>query len=113
MNKYAARGLALAAALDGRRILIVTHRHVELRAALDELAAFNMPGQEVRRANGAEHITYPSGGSIRFATSHGHAHRGITADTVYLDGVEPHERGLIHELRACTMSSPTGEVVRA
>lgn len=115
MNKYSALGLTEAAAA-GRRILIVTDGQRAARACLDTLmmGETHVPSL-IRRGNGLEGVEYPSGGCIAIRSWRSQGHRGISADTVYLDtGVERQlTEDIAASLIACTATSPTGEIVAA
>lgn len=105
MNRYAAAGL-IADAHAGKDILVVT-RGTRQAHTFDEIVTLAGPLCEIRRANGAQRVTFPSGGRIRFdSTTTGH-----TADIVFIDaGVDddsayyPHAHEAVH---------PDGELIRA
>lgn len=111
MNKYAARGLAMAAVTEGRDILVVIDYH-EVHEAMREMSWMVKP-VDVRRANGAERLVFPGGGRIIFRRPGGHGHRGVSVDTVYIDEPFSHDSRLIEELAPCIAASPRGELVRA
>ncbi|AVR56771.1 hypothetical protein PBI_ELVA_30 [Microbacterium phage Elva] len=112
MNKYASRGLAFAAIVEARTVLVVT-RHAEVQIALREMAEIGVQGQVVRRANGAEEIRYPNGGRVLFRAAGGHGYRGVSVDTVYLDAGLGNDDRLLDDLVPCVQASPRGELVRA
>lgn len=115
MNRYAAHGIH-ADALTGRRILVITRTQTDARDALEQIAVHAEPhSAHIRRANGLERITYDGGGRVVIRSHRGHGHRGITADTIYLDeGVDPELTiDQAASLMACLATSPTGELIRA
>lgn len=111
MNRYAAAGLA-EAARQGRRILIVSY---DLRASAEALDDFRglVDDADVTRVNGKQRIAFPSGGRVRFTSVRSRGHRGVVADTVYLDGELDRDPSVIADLLPCIQTSPTGELVRA
>ncbi|QIN93688.1 hypothetical protein QDW23_gp29 [Microbacterium phage Stromboli] len=111
MNKFTARGLAMTAALEKRDILVVVDYH-EVSETLREMANTIAP-TEVRRANGAERITFPGGGRVIFRRPGGHGHRGVSVDTVFVDEPFARDRRLLEDLVPCVAASPRGELIRA
>lgn len=114
MNRYAAAGIATDAH-GGRRILVVTRNQAEAHTALEVIAQHSDHAARVTRTNGNERIDYLSGGRVTIRSHRGHGHRGITADTIYLDeGVDPELTiDQAASLMACLATSPTGELIRA
>lgn len=84
MNRYAALGLVLDA-YEGKRIIVLSPSHNASRDALEECARSPFAeGAEVRRANGAERITFGTLGCIRFQNVL-RPLRGMFADVVFID----------------------------
>lgn len=115
MNKYAALGLLIAAAVDGKQIAVLTRTGYDVRPALDHfetaLAQLGTDQHKVTRKNGAERIDCASGGSIRFRP-HSASHRGYNADVVYLDHGVQVDHTLADELHALTATTG-GEIIDA
>lgn len=111
MNRYAAIALAHAARC-GRRVLVVTGSHRATEDALDEFARFT-DDADVTRTNGSQRITWPTGGTIRFAPLGSNRERGLSVDTVYLEPEVPDTREVTLRFMPCILTSPTGELVRA
>lgn len=115
MNRYAAAGIASDAAA-GHRVLVVTRIHAETHAVLEQIVTHSdtQPAQ-VNRAKGAESITYPSGGKVRIVAARSTGHRGITADTLYLEA--DCDNDMTHEHRssliACLDGRRDSEIIRA
>ncbi|MFB7843621.1 hypothetical protein [Microbacterium sp. NPDC056052] len=86
LNRYVAAGM-VAEAHEGRRILVLSIHGRDARASMDECLhhADEADLLRVTRANGAERITFNSGGRIIFRSVQGHGHRGVSVDTVYAD----------------------------
>lgn len=106
MNRYAALGLAVAAA-RGRSIIVLTHRMREARAAFDLVVAESDAPDLARvyRANGRERIDFAPGGCIYFKTGAASC-RGLQVDDIYLDARVEATPDLLAELRPCL--NPTG-----
>lgn len=118
MNKYAARGLMLEAAAEGRRVLcVVSHAH-EVQIAMDELTQSQdlmtaFPPFEIRRTNGAEEMRWASGGFLQFRVFKRGSLSSMSADTVFIDhGVDVRE-DWFHFLQPIIATSPNGQVIRA
>lgn len=115
MNKFTAESLAASAALDDRRILVITENQAEAEHTLTLFEQEDMYVQRIRRTNGQQQIDYKHGGTIIIRSLTSQGHRGLSVDTVFLDaGVDP----LLKmddklSLMACTATSTTGELVRA
>lgn len=105
MNRYTASGL-IADATDGKDILLVT-RGARQTAAFEELAALAGPVCVLRRANGAQSITFPNGGRIRLTSTP----RGHTADIVYIDAGVDDDSAFYPVAHAAVR--PGGELIRA
>lgn len=87
VNKYTATGLALEAATESKRIIVVVPRQIEVREALNIFMATELVKEahkQVRRANGSERIDFHTGGSILFKSA-GQDIRGFWADVVYVE----------------------------
>ncbi|MBD8477580.1 hypothetical protein [Microbacterium sp. CFBP 8794] len=86
MNRYAAAGIN-ADAFKGKRIIVVTQDTTLSREALDQIAQAAPLGVDVtvRRANGAERVSYPTTGGEVIIRSHRQGTRGVSADVLYLD----------------------------
>ncbi|WP_193596086.1 hypothetical protein [Microbacterium sp. YJN-G] len=114
MNRYAAAGISIDASA-GKRIIVVTPIMGMIRSAMDEiirsLDGVDPDSFRVRRANGAERIDFPSGGSIRFHSARS-SMRGMSANVVYLDDNADREMtDAWRDLYAVT--HPNGEIIRA
>ena len=88
MNRYVVDGL-LGDALKGKRILFVAANHGVARNAFEmvserALDIFGTAALKIRRSHGKERIALTSGGSIRFLSYRGNAHRGLSVDIVFL-----------------------------
>jgi len=70
-------------ARGGRRVLVVSSSHDHSAAALEAILEHESNASQVRRARGAERITFESGGRILFVSVRSHAERGLTVDAVY------------------------------
>lgn len=118
MNRYISSGLAQDA-IDGKHV-IFCGMATEAREAFYQVAAIaeEIPGErdlttgtihraEIRRANGAELITFPSGGSARFMFRKDQLRNNV-ADVIYLS--DPNEDWITEALIA--VSTRSGEVVR-
>lgn len=93
----------LEAAADGRRVAVVCvpgTRRNDTFARFAELAVDHATA--VRRANGNQRITFPSGGSVVFLSPRGI--RGYSLDSVYVDGLEL-TADLIEEIRPAVLTS--------
>lgn len=122
MNKYAATGLAIAAAAGKQVLIVSSSRNIAMQALDDfERLEADIPGSRVSRVNGKERIEYISGGSIRFE-SHRSNLRGLSADIVFIDwDVETSFRAskdsgyleFYDELRHVIVAVPGGEIIRA
>jgi tRNA(Met) C34 N-acetyltransferase TmcA len=108
VNKYTALGL-LAAAAEGKRILVVSPHGHAVRDAVAEVHQL-VPELKWRRANGDARVTLPSGGAIAFATP-GQL-RSRAADVVLVEDDRDISAELLHELRAVIATSKHGEIVR-
>lgn len=87
MNEYAARSMLIDIS-QGERIVVVVRDYRAVHNAVRVIAAENERidwGATIRRANGAERVTYPGGGSITFATPLSNRMRGRSADVVFID----------------------------
>ncbi|KTR95356.1 hypothetical protein NS220_06000 [Microbacterium testaceum] len=86
MNRYAAAGIN-GDALKGKRIIVITRDGKASREALEQIAQAAPLGVDitVRRANGAERISYPTTGGEVFIRSYRQGARGVSADILYLD----------------------------
>ena len=120
MNTYTARAL-MAEAIEGARVLVVSHSGTAVRDAFsdfDALAA-TAGAESVRRANGAQQIRFASGGCVFFTAASSRHARGLAVDVVFVDwDVETELRG--EQLRKfydnvvpCLASSSRHELVRA
>lgn len=105
MNRYATAGL-VADAASGKEILLVT-RGAMLTAAFEELVTLAGPVCVIRRANGAQSITFPNGGRIRLDTTT----TGLTADIVYIDAGIADDSAFYPHAHAAVRAS--GELIRA
>lgn len=108
MNKYTALGL-LAAAADGKRIIVVSPHGRAVTDAVDEVHQL-VPDLQWRRANGDARVKLPSGGSVRFLTRP--QLRGHSADAVLVEDDRGLDDDYVHELRTVIAASPHGEIVR-
>ena len=110
MNKYTAIGL-LAAADEGKRVIVMSSHHRAVRDAVNEVHAL-VPDLQWNLANSNERVTLPSGGCIRFLSDDPGRLRGLAADIVLLED----DRDLRHELLAALHivihSSKHGEIIR-
>ena len=122
MNRYAAEGIIMRAFEDAQRFVIVNHNAHASREAFNELrSAASRMGVDstatVQAANGQEQYSYQHGGNIRFITlSKGDTLRGVTADTIYIDG-ETTDAALtttmMQDMHASIAASPHGEIIQA
>lgn len=116
MNRYAAHGIALDAALSGKRVIVLTPTGIMIRDAMDEvirsLERYDPDIYEVRRAKGNESIRFLSGGYVRFQSAQSNL-RGLSADVVFLDVDADRQisRDTLHDVHA--IIQPHGEIVRA
>ncbi|TFD09810.1 hypothetical protein E3T26_14375 [Cryobacterium sp. TMT1-21] len=108
MNKYTAVGL-LAAAAEGKRIIVVSPHGSAVRDAVDEVHQL-APDLQWRRTNGATWVALPAGGSIRFLTRP--QLRGQSADVVLVEDDRDLNVDVVRELHAVVKASPDGEIVR-
>ncbi|PMQ19320.1 hypothetical protein CIK84_11455 [Glutamicibacter arilaitensis] len=106
MNRYISSGLAQDAT-EGKHV-IFCGMATEAREAFYQVAAIaeDIPS-EIRRANGYEVITFPSGGSARFMFRKDQL-RNNSADVIYLS--DPNEDWITEALIA--VSTRSGEVIR-
>lgn len=119
MNKCTASALAAEAAA-GARVLIVSHSVIAARQAFhdfDELA--ESVGAEVRRANGAQRLTFPSGGRVHFTSARATGGRGLAVDVVFVDwdvetelSVDELKR-FYDDITPCLATSTRHEIIRA
>jgi len=114
MNKYAARALS-ESAQRGRHILVIVEAAEE---AAHTINLFEEHGKGIRRtlrSNGSQRVDFESGGVITIRTRRSQRHRGLIADTVFLDaGIDQTmSSDEYRSLAACVAASPTGELVRA
>lgn len=84
MNRYTADGLARAAE-QGQRILVLCTSQHAANDAFRDFQHTNHRPSHVGRVNGAQHLDYPSGGSIHFRSRRANGYRGLTVDVLYLD----------------------------
>jgi hypothetical protein len=115
MNRYAAEGITNDAYDAGLRIAVLSDSARGARDAFDEIEHHAAGAAHICRANGAERIDYPSGGTITFHRSADHL-RGVSADIVYLDGDaerQVHEHGKWEALHAALTTSRDPQVIRA
>lgn len=113
MNRYVAAGIARDAA-SGRRVIVVSKTLGLARAAFADIErlAEHRPSQVVR-SNGRETMTWPSGGRVSISSAQSRAHRGVSADVVFVDGEAAHDIDVIREVSPCIAGRPGGEVIRA
>ena len=106
MNRYISNGLAQDAT-DGKHV-IFCGMATEAREAFYQVAAIteDIPS-EIRRTNGYEAITFPSGGSARFMFRKDQLRNNV-ADVIYLS--DPNEEWITEALIA--VSTRSGEVIR-
>lgn len=113
MNKYTALGL-LAAAAEGKRIIVVSASNVAVKAALDEVAAVAdvwETGAKAAHAAGHGYVALPDGGDITFIKPSGL--RGCSADVVLVeDSWNVDGPALVDDLHATVRASGFGEIVR-
>ena len=117
MNRYAAAGIN-ADAIAGKRIIVITRDVQTSREALEEIAQAIPQDVDVvvRRANGAESISYPTTGGEITIRSYRQGARGVSADIVYLDeAVDPLLRGTDAwtSLYANLAASQHAQIIRA
>lgn len=117
MNRYAAAGIN-ADAIAGKRIIVITRDVQTSRDALEEIAQATPQDVNVvvRRANGAERISYPTTGGEVIIRSYRQGARGVSADVLYLDdAVDPLLRSTDAwaSLYASVAASQHAEVIRA
>lgn len=116
MNRYAAHGIALDAALNGKRVLVLTPIGRMIRDAMDEmlrvLERYDPDTYEVRRAKGNESISFLSGGCVRFQSAQSNL-RGQSADVVFLDVDVDRQISRDHLNDVHVIIQPHGEIVRA
>lgn len=115
MNRYTASGITNDAYEAGLRIAVLSDSARGARDAFDEIQHHSAGASRIRRANGAERIDYPSGGTITFHRSVDHL-RGVSADIVYLDGDAEHqvyEHGQSDALHATLAASRDPQIIRA
>lgn len=86
VNRFAALSL-LAEAEAGKTVLVLSHTQRAARDAMDDFLQLSdgQPGIEVRRANGAERITFPSEGRLIFRSTQSTGHRGLLPGIVFVD----------------------------
>lgn len=103
----------VATAASGDAVLVVGHRLIEARAAFEALLdAARATGADVTsRANGAERINFPSGGSISFASIQSGSARGRSVDTLVIGPEMVVDRERMATLLPCLAASPRPEVM--
>jgi len=119
MNKYTALALA-AEASRGERVLVASHSvHASRDAFRDFEALAADVGADVHHANGAERLTFPSGGGVYFVGARSRGSRGKSVDIVFIDwDVEVElsagelER-FYAEIAPCLSTSQRHELIRA
>jgi hypothetical protein len=107
VNKYTAVGL-LAAAAEGKRILVVSPHGGAQRNAIDEVHRV-MPEGAWLRAPGASRVTMPSGGTVSFVTPM--QLRGCSADVVLVED-DRQLFDILDDLRPVIHASEYGEIIR-
>ena len=113
MNKYAAAGL-IEEARNGRTVLIVSHSYAASQEAFRMMADHAPDASRIMRSASTLAIEYPSG-RVRLTATHGGAHRGVSADIVFIE----HEadrylsRDHYRDIAPIIATSPHGEIVRA
>lgn len=117
MNRYVAEGIN-ADAITGKRIIVITRDVRTSRDALEEIAHAVPLDVDVvvRRANGAESISYPITGGEVIIRSYRQGARGVSADVLYLDdAVDPLVRSTDAwtSLYATLAASQHAEIIRA
>lgn len=111
MNKYAALGLA-GEANDGKLIIVISETVHHAQQAMRDFEGLLVEPAHVRRANGDEHVRYPSGGTIHFK-SRRQGVRGYSADIVFIDwDVEVADPNFTHEILPA-VAATGGVIVRA
>jgi hypothetical protein len=108
MNKYTAIGL-LAAAAEGKRIIVVSPHGAAVRDAANEIHKI-VPDLDWRRTNGDAQLRLASGGAILFRARH--QLRGHNADIVLVEDDRDMDNEYLHELHAVIHTSKHGEIVR-
>lgn len=116
MNRFAAHGM-IAEAQQGKRILVLAEAARTIRDEMDEvirlLEGADPDTYDVRRARGAERISFPAGGCIRFQSALARI-GGQSADVVFLDaGVDEMLRNTDTWPDLHGIVRPHGEIVRA
>ena len=111
MNKYTAAGL-LAAAHEGKRIIVISHRQAEARDALEAFERLAPDGMLIIRANGDERIVCASGGEIRLCTRRT-SFRSRTADIIFIEDREDVDHELTREVQHLIATNPHGEIIFA
>ena len=108
MNRYVIDGLHQQAYIHGKSVLVICRRDAipDILIRITNAAT----AVTVNHRNGAESITFPTGGSIRFASSEA-AIRGHAVDIVFVDHTHGHDRLLRESADAAAL--PDGEVIRA
>jgi len=117
MNRYAAAGISADAA-QGKRVIVITQDVRTSREALEQIAQATPTDVDmtVRRANGAESVSYPTTGGEVIIRSYRQGARAYAADILYLDeAVDPILRGTDAwaSLYANLATSQHAEVIRA
>jgi hypothetical protein len=108
MNKYTAVGL-LAAAAEGKRVIVASPHDRAVRDAADEVYRV-APDLRWRRTNGDARVTLPSGGAILFLTPS--RLRSHSADVVLVEDDLDRDRDLVGDLHEVISTSTCGEIVR-
>lgn len=121
MNRYAAVGI-LVDAMDGKQIVVVERSGHEVQAAVRtfrEVIELHKTPADVRVANGAERISLPGGGWIRFATPQSQRLRGLSADVVFIDNdahrvLPPYRQAMFwQDVVRPTLVARQGEVIHS
>ena len=116
MNSYVTASL-LDEARNGRRAVAITGTMAAAQASFREAAQMAPDAERVYRANGRERVTFAGGGELRFLSARCGGHRGLSADTVFIDwdAFESADqyRTLYSEVAPIVAASATGKVVRA
>jgi hypothetical protein len=88
VNRYVAEGV-LTDLFDGKNVLVLCADRGDIRSTQDNILAAldtnDLPGLKVRRANGAESISYDTG-RVMFSSYHSSL-RGLSPDVIVLDGL--------------------------
>lgn len=102
---------AVAAAWAGLRVVVLSNSQIESRLAFVAARDMAPAGGGFRSAAGAERITAPSGGSVRFRSIGSRGHRGLSADRVYLPAAAASYESVILDMLPLLATSADGQII--